>query len=316
MKKIYFRADASSDIGYGHFVRSLALADILKDDFDCYFATIHPTEYQLNEMSKVCQYLPIPDDDSHYDYFLSLLTGDEIVVLDNYFFTTEYQQKIKDKGCKLVCIDDMHDKHYVADVVINHGLSNVSLFDVEPYTRLCLGLEWSLLRKPFLEARPFEEREKDHVVVGFGGVDYHNLTTKITSVLSKYPNIKKITTIVGDANKYIENILAIPKVEIRKNLSAQEVADLFCRAEFAVLPASTILIEALACSCPVASGYYVDNQVEVYHYLLEQNYIKGLGCFLNSNIDDFCKDFFLPLQFPDLRKVKQNYKRLFLQYAG
>ena len=56
MKKIYFRADASSDIGYGHFVRSLALADILKDYFDCYFATIHPTEYQLKEISKVCQY--------------------------------------------------------------------------------------------------------------------------------------------------------------------------------------------------------------------------------------------------------------------
>ena len=31
MKKIYFRADAGADIGYGHFIRSLSLASILKD---------------------------------------------------------------------------------------------------------------------------------------------------------------------------------------------------------------------------------------------------------------------------------------------
>ena len=37
MQKIYFRADASATIGYGHFIRTLALADMLKDDFDCTF---------------------------------------------------------------------------------------------------------------------------------------------------------------------------------------------------------------------------------------------------------------------------------------
>ena len=29
----------------------------------------------------------------------------------------DYQRAIKQKGCRLVCVDDMHDKHYVADVV-------------------------------------------------------------------------------------------------------------------------------------------------------------------------------------------------------
>ena len=74
------------------------------------------------------------------------------MVLDNYFFTTDYQRTIKEKGCCLVCVDDMHDKHYVADVVINHGLTDESLFDVEPYTKLCLGGDWALLRHPFIEA--------------------------------------------------------------------------------------------------------------------------------------------------------------------
>ena len=36
-QRIYFRADAGREIGYGHFIRTLALADMLKDDFDCVF---------------------------------------------------------------------------------------------------------------------------------------------------------------------------------------------------------------------------------------------------------------------------------------
>ena len=140
MKKIYFRADASATIGYGHFIRTLALADMLKDDFDCTFFTCHPTSYQVSEMEKVCPFVTLQEE-AHYDEFLSSLQGDEIVVLDNYFFTTDYQRAIKQKGCRLVCVDDMHDKHYVADVVINHGQTNPALFDVN----FTPGSVWDLI---------------------------------------------------------------------------------------------------------------------------------------------------------------------------
>lgn len=81
----------------------------------------------------------------------------------------------------------------------------------------------------------------------------------------------------------------IPKIKIVKNLSAQEIADLFCRAEFAVLPASTILIEAIACNCPAASGYYVDNQIDFYEELKKKNYIYPLGNLLQKNsIERLC----------------------------
>lgn len=178
MQKIYFRADASATIGYGHFIRTLALADMLKDDFDCTFFTCHPTSYQVSEMEKVCPFIPLQEE-THSADFLSHLQGDEIVVLDNYFFTTDYQLAIKQKGCRLVCIDDMHDKHYVADVVINHGQTNPALLDVESYTRLCLGFDWALLRKPFLEAAKRKSISSDRiekVAVCFGGSDIHDIT--------------------------------------------------------------------------------------------------------------------------------------------
>ena len=68
-RKIFFRADASSAIGYGHFIRTLALADMLKDDFDCTFFTVSPTPYQISEMEKVCAWKELPQETA-FRYFL------------------------------------------------------------------------------------------------------------------------------------------------------------------------------------------------------------------------------------------------------
>ena len=123
--KIYFRADGNADIGLGHVIRCLALADMLKEEFECVFATRFVNKYINEEIQKTCSsYIKLKEKHGeHYEEFLSFIEKEDIVVLDNYFFTTDYQKKIKNIGCKLVCIDDMHDKHYVADAVINHGPS-------------------------------------------------------------------------------------------------------------------------------------------------------------------------------------------------
>lgn len=288
MQKIIFRADASVEIGYGHFVRTLALADMLKDDFDCYFATIHPTEYQLNEIGKVCQYLPIPADNSHFDYFLSLLQGDEIVVLDNYFFDTDYQRKIKTKGCKLVCVDDMHDKHYVADIVINHGINDVKLFSVECYTHLLLGLEWALLREPF-RRQSDSKKNKDgigsHFVICFGGVDEYHITEKVASILDKEDSISQITAVVGDGHYLPIGADFSLKVQFCRKLSATEMCDLFMTADFGVMSASTVAIEAMACQLPLFLGFYVDNQKGIYQYAINQKYAQGIGNLLEPDME-------------------------------
>lgn len=240
------------------------------------FVTRRPTPYQIEQIKAVCDdYVAIGED--HFEAFLKLIQPGDIVVLDNYFFDTAYQREIKAKGCKLVCIDDMHDKHYVADMVINHGLNNSELFSVEPYTLLCLGLDWALLRRPFLTAQPLSVREKGHIVVSFGGSDPHNLTYKVCRLLADKPEIRHMTAVVGDAYDKTDSLQGFDQVEVCKNLAAEEMADLFCRVEFAVLPTSTVCIEALACGCPVAGGYYVDNQTEYYKNFAARGYIAPLG---------------------------------------
>lgn len=274
-RKIYFRADAGAQIGYGHFIRTLALADMLKDDFDCTFFTQSPSEYQQREADKVCPLVTLPSDDSKFDKFLECLTGDEIVVLDNYFYIPEYQRQIKDKGCKLVCVDDMHDKHYYADVLINHGLTDSNLFDIEPYTRLCLGFDYALLRKPFLNRN--SKIKEGHWFISFGGTDYLNLTEKALKLIHEDKRVISISVVIGDAYMYKDNLGNYPKAEIKKNLTAEQMSIEMQGAEYAILPSSSVCIEALACGCIVAAGYFVDNQIQYNNAWSDKGYILSLN---------------------------------------
>lgn len=310
--KIYFRADASATIGYGHFIRTLALADMLKEDFDCTFFTTIPTAYQVAEMEKVCNYIVLKEE-TKFEDFISLLTGNEIVVLDNYFFTTEYQKLIKEKKCKLVCVDDIHSRHFVSDVVLNPVLLSTSEYDVEPYTKLCLGLEYALLRKPFIKLNDNIVKVPDSWLLSFGGTDFDNMTEKYLSFLQEDNRVKKVFVIVGDAYKYYNNLKNYSKASIYKNLTAEEMSIKMKQSEYAVLPSSTISIEALACGCKVANGFFVDNQIETAEMYNREGYCVGLGDLRKVTEASFIDEL---LQFNSAHKldfslIPTRYKQLF-----
>ena len=311
-RKICFRADASATIGYGHFIRTLALADMLKDDFDCIFFTSEPSDYQIGEMDKVCPFVSLIENTKLED-FLSMLDGSEIVVLDNYFFTTDYQREIKAKGCKLVCIDDMHDKHYVADAVINHGPVKPEQFDCEPYTRLYLGGQYRLLRKPFLAPPPMKPRN-NVAIVSLGGADPFRLSDKVVSFLLQDDTSYQILVILGDSVYLSEENRK--KVQVRSRLSAEEMADLFETSAFGILPASTVSIEASSRGLPMMIGYFVDNQAEGYEKSSKNGGFIPLGNLFTltperlkmaiQQLNDF------KVKVPDYSSVPDNFKNLFL----
>lgn len=293
--KVFFRADAGADIGYGHFIRSLALADMLKDDFDCTFFTQSPSAYQRKEAETVCPLVALPSDDSRFDLFLEYLTGEEIVVLDNYFYTSEYQKRIKDKGCRLVVIDDIHDRHFHADMIINHGNATRAMYDAEPQTRFCLGPAFAMLRKPFLaapaaleagsEMTAVPERTPGRWVVCFGGSDPHDLTGKAAASLSAREDVSEVVAIVGEVYSHRDALAQYDKVKVLTSLSAEEMAAQYRSAEYVLCSASSVSYEALACGCNVFAGYYVDNQVDFYKGLCQHDLISPLGNLLVCDFD-------------------------------
>lgn len=260
-RTIVFRADGSTTIGMGHFTRTLALAEMLNEHFYCVFATRQPTEYQTSEIGKVCSgQIDLPADDSHFDRFLEYLQGNEIVVLDNYYYTTEYQKAIKNKGCKLVCIDDMHDKHFVADIVINHAEGiDPHIYSKESYTKLLLGFRYALIRKEF--RRPVGKYEKQYsCLLIMGSADPFNLSKKFIQIL-KENNLEKPVAIVSASKPETSEVLWFSR------LNALEISDLMDKSEFGIFPASTVAIEACARQLPFVAGYYIDNQKSLYEGL-------------------------------------------------
>jgi len=272
---IIFRADGDPTIGMGHFTRTLALAEMLNEQFNCIFATRQPSEYQIVEIEKICHgRIDLPEDDSHFEDFLFLLKGDEIVVLDNYYFSTDYQRAIKAKGCKLVCIDDLHDKHFVADLVINHAPGvDASVYSKEPNTRLLLGFEHALLRKVFLQNSE-EEKKKYELMIMMGGADPANISEKIIqSVIGQEYN-GRIALVKNSA----PGGMRLPDhVGLFHYLSASEVFRLMRKSTLGIFPSSTTAIEACAARLPFITGYFVDNQKSIYHALVEQELAYGIG---------------------------------------
>lgn len=281
-RKIYFRADAGGTIGYGHFIRSLSVADMLKDDFDVTFFTANPSEYQKEEMSKVCKYQSFSEE-TKLDDFLCLLHGDEIVVLDNYFYTTDYQQAIKDKGCKLVCIDDPHGIHYVCDALLSHGNGIPSDFDIEPYTRLCLGRDWAMLRKPFRRPVDWDHPRNNDIVVNFGGADPFHITDLIVRLLLQLNLRNRIKVILGD--RVFLSDEHRDKVDILKNISAELMAQLFDDSAFGIFAASTVCIEGQSRGLPIIVGYYVDNQEAYYNRIKNKGYYATLDYLQDTTLE-------------------------------
>lgn len=291
MQKVCLRADAGYGIGYGHFIRTLALADMLKDDFDCTYYTSQPNDYQIGEMQKVCPHVALKEE-SKFDDFLSQLGGSEIVVLDNYFYTTDYQREIKQKGCKLVCIDDVHDKHYVADAVINHAPgATASQYSCEDYTKLYLGPEYLLLRKEFRAATHSYTsfKEKKNVYVCFGGSDELNFTQKACDIILNH-DPRHIDVIVGGGYTFYDQLVEFAKgkdITIYRNASPERMVSLLQEACLAVVPDSMVFFEACCLRRPTISGYDCDNQVFISQYNQEHH----LGCEIGNLLEDFEEKF-------------------------
>jgi len=269
---IIFRVDGNSEIGLGHVIRCFSLAKMLHDYFKItFFCKELPLSVENLLTENNIQNFKIEKEEQ----FLHQLNANEIVVLDGYQFDTNYQKEIKERGCKLVCIDDLHDKHFVADLIINHspGISKKD-YNALPVTKFALGLNYALLRPSFLvQARKQRVIESiETLMICFGGSDFKNLTKLSLQVALKFNEFKKIIVVTGPAYQY-NNILdeivtENSMVDHRHDITEEKILDSFLEADLAIVPSSSILLEAISAKCKIISGTYADNQKFLYKNLL------------------------------------------------
>ena len=289
-RKFYIRVDGSSEIGLGHLVRCSSLAHMIKNDFTVHFFCKNIPEGFVEELENSGFNIKLITSEAE---FLSALIGKEIVVLDHYGLDSGYQKKIKDIGCKLVCIDDLHDKEFFADLIINHApLADSEDYEAQSYTRFAVGTNYALLRPEFLKLAKTSEVRKiekiDRILVCFGGSDYKNFTLKILEYI--FEENLEISLIIGTAYLHKDKLQEFIKkkgnnnIKVYSKLSAHEVARELAAADLAIVPASGILIEAMAVGVLIISGYYTENQQDIFNGLLDQNVFYSAGNFGRGEI--------------------------------
>jgi spore coat polysaccharide biosynthesis predicted glycosyltransferase SpsG len=99
--KIIFRADGSTITGYGHVMRLLSLARILKKKYHLEFIVQQPDAFLKKQITTVCntiKEIPITSDyRKEANQLQRMIQANDIVIIDGYNFDTPYQTAIKKK---------------------------------------------------------------------------------------------------------------------------------------------------------------------------------------------------------------------------
>lgn len=277
--KILFRCDGGPQIGLGHVIRSCALAMMLREEFVCRFFIRNPSpalSCYVEEAGFALTALPETDIEREAAAWAEQLEGNEILVLDGYAFNTRYQQQLKAKGNKIVCIDDIHAYHFVADAVINHagGLS-VQDYSLAPLTRAYLGTAYALLRPSFLQQDATEDRE-EAILLSMGGADPKNDTLAVLELLRQKGIRKKCYVVTGSAYLHrdaLESYIRLHAldIELLQDLDEQAMAALMRKCKWAVCPPSTVSYEYLSVRGELYLRTIADNQKDIYSFFTGGN---------------------------------------------
>lgn len=286
--ELFIRTDANNSIGLGHLIRCISLAHMLKYDFKItFYCKYIPKALEKDLLDNSFALIKIQEENQ----FFQQLSSQIIVVLDGYYFNTEYHRKIKEKGCKLVCIDDLNNNEFAVDLVINHapGIKQDD-YKGQSYTKFALGLDYALLRPAFQEQTKRQRRiEKiETILICFGGSDPLNLTERILRVIIELHQFIKIIVVTGvsfiETSNFKRLIMSDRRIDYRHALGEKQMLATILEAELAIVPASGILYEVLACRTIPITGFYVDNQKLVYEGFKEKGLIIDAKDF--SNIID------------------------------
>ncbi len=289
---IFFRADGHSRMGVGHVMRSLALSRLLMRDFNCLFAIRNPNPALRTQARGMCHRLiELPETEKDLEEAALLakhfLSGEEIVVLDGYHFGAEYQAVLRRRGCRIVSIDDLCGGPFLADLIINHaGGVGSGDYEAQPYTRFCLGPEFALLHKAYLEAARKRSRPNGHRVafVCMGGADPNNDTLQVLRRLEASGFVQQCYVVLGPAYEHHDALKdylreSALSVMLLENLPPEHMVGYMRLCPLAICPPSTVALEY----CCVGGALYLhqtaDNQRDLHRYLIDEGLAFELTAF-------------------------------------
>lgn len=232
-KRVAFRTDASIQIGTGHVMRCLTLADALAENgAECLFISrVH--EGHLNGLIEARGHtvLPLPAGQSEIGGNTSLSHGhwlgtswtqdaaqtlqalDGLVadwlVTDHYALDSRWETTVGPACRRLMVIDDLADRKHDCDLLLDQSLGrkHIDYQDLVP-RECCLltGPKYALLRPEFAALRDESLARRiggtlEHLLITMGGVDKENVTGQVLEALAassdNLPTSLQISVIMG-----------------------------------------------------------------------------------------------------------------------
>lgn len=300
------RADATKEIGTGHMLRCIALAQRWHDSGGKVVFISHCKSELLLKRITAEKFELISLENPHPDtrdieVTLNTLSRTDIqghgswTVIDGYNFDSKYQRLIKDAGHQLLCLDDYgHASHYCADLILNQNISAQKSFykNKEPYTQLLLGTNYALLRREFQAFRGWKRdipTIAKKFLITLGGSDSENVTLKVIKALKQMdiPGLEA-QIVVGPANPYMQSleyeIQNNPSLRLVKN--AENMPDLMAWAEIALTAGGSTCWELAYMGLPFIILVTADNQKLNAELLSKENISLNLGNHQNSAAEE------------------------------
>ncbi|MBK1796007.1 UDP-2,4-diacetamido-2,4,6-trideoxy-beta-L-altropyranose hydrolase [Devosia sp. WQ 349] len=243
-QRIAFRTDASIQIGTGHVMRCLTLADALvASGAECVFIS-REHEGNLNEIirGRGHQVLSLPKAEPNYESFLTdgpahqhwvgvsseldaeqtvQAIGESVVdwlVVDHYALDARWEAALRGACRQLMVVDDLADRSHICDMLLDQSLGRRQddyLDLTPPGCMLLVGPTYALLRPEFSALREESlarrgDGKLEHLLITMGGVDKDNVTAQVLEALGEcynwLPENLRITVIMGPHAPWCEMV--------------------------------------------------------------------------------------------------------------
>lgn len=274
------RADAGSDIGAGHVMRCLALAEEWRERGGAVVLVSTGLPDRLADRWRRCGctlveqgHEPGTDGDADHLAALSSETGASWVVIDGYSFGVGFQRRLRAAGCGVMAVDDNGEAgDYDCDLVLNQNPHACEGLYRRRADRcgLLLGLDYCLLRREFTLQRPepsFSPRAHRVLVLAGGGDDDGLLSDIVSWLGAVSEGGLEVHAIAGPLRTSALALAPPPAVGLKLIGGTDEVALEMAHADAAVTAAGTTCWELAYMGIPAAAVAVVENQRAVAAWL-------------------------------------------------
>jgi spore coat polysaccharide biosynthesis predicted glycosyltransferase SpsG len=318
---VVVRADGGPEIGYGHLVRTGALASKLLDrGHKVTYATATP-----KHVREVCpagvDMLTIPSRKDPEPVRAFIRGHADATVVDSYLADGTYQKRLKDVSSLVVIADDT--RHQVAaDVLVNGNLYAPDLeHDVigsEP--EWCLGPEYLLLRQAITEYASMDPPWREtptRAIITMGGSDIAELTPTVIRGFDGFD--LRVDAIVGpgftaEQESEIEETAGDVSADVHVVRDPDDLPERMFQSDFSVTTASTTTYELLALGTPIVNFPVVDNQRLIADALREHDAATVLND--TPDVDSFLDGIGDYVNDPPLRRTRREIGRNLVDGQG